>query len=95
MRVNALNRGIPRNCVDNSTQDFNHGLGVNGDRADGVFDEQSYFDDQHAFVSWRLLQVGEMGIRRQPTDALGVEQAGLDLGEDLDRIAQHQEKTAR
>lgn len=33
-----------------------------------------------------FLHVGEVGLRRQPADALGVEQAGLDLGEDAVRF---------
>jgi hypothetical protein len=72
--------------LDCFADDFDDGFRVDGDRADGVFDEQPFFDDQHAFVPVVLggfLHVGEVGLRRQPADALGVEQAGLDLGENL------------
>ena len=51
-----------------------------------VFDVHPFFDDKRSLtpvVLGGFLHVGEVGLGRQPADALGVEQAGLDRGENL------------
>src|SRR5262249_45142597 len=66
--------------------DLDDGLAVNRDRAHGVVDEQPLLHDERAFAPVVLdgfLHVGEAGLGRQPADAFGVEQAGLDLRKHL------------
>jgi hypothetical protein len=67
-------------------------VGQDGRKINGefpLFDEQPFFDDKGSLTPTVLggfLHVGEVSLRRQPANALGVEQAGLNVGESLVRL---------